>query len=125
VRHALLQKSITQEKKMNFQQAVMSCLQKYVGFEGRASRSEYWWFFLFNILLSIVASMLSEKLGGLVSLLMLLPSIAAGARRLHDIGKSGWTMLLYIIPLIGFILWIYWGVQPSQGDNQYGEAPEA
>jgi uncharacterized membrane protein YhaH (DUF805 family) len=110
---------------MNFQQAVMTCLQKYVGFEGRASRSEYWWFFLFNIVLTIIAQVINVKLGGLVSLLLLLPGISAAVRRMHDIGKSGFYLLLGLIPLVGLIL-LYWAVQPSQPEaNQYGEPPTA
>jgi uncharacterized membrane protein YhaH (DUF805 family) len=126
VRHVPLQQSATQETKMNFQQAVMTCFQKYVVFEGRASRSEYWWFFPFNIVLSMIATTIHMKVGNLVSLLLLLPSLAVGVRRLHDIGKSGWFMLIWLIPLIGWILMIYWAVQPGQPEaNAYGELPAA
>ena len=98
---------------MNFVDAVKTCLRKYGTFSGRASRSEFWWFALFTVLLSIVASMVSELLNGVVSLALLLPSLAVGARRLHDIGKTGWLQLIWMIPLIGWAFMIYWLVQPS------------
>jgi uncharacterized membrane protein YhaH (DUF805 family) len=107
---------------MGFPEAVKGCLQKYATFTGRASRSEFWWFVLFTVIASIVASMLGEVVNGLVSLGLLLPSIAVGARRLHDIGKTGWLQLLWIIPVVGWIVLIYWAVQPGEGDNQYGAA---
>ena len=72
---------------MNFGEAVKVCFSKYVGFEGRATRSEYWWWVLFAILVSFVLGMLRlELVNALFSLAILLPSIAVGARRLHDIG---------------------------------------
>jgi uncharacterized membrane protein YhaH (DUF805 family) len=111
---------------MNFQQAVTSCLQKYVGFDGRASRSEFWWFILAQIIVSLLANALHATLGGIVSLLVFLPTIAVGARRLHDIGKTGWLQLVGIIPVLGWILIIYWFVQPTQPEaNKYGEPPAA
>lgn len=101
---------------MNFGQAISSCFAKYATFSGRASRSEFWWFFLFQILLSIVASMLGDVVAGLVSLAMLLPALAVGARRLHDIGKSGWWQLI-MLTVIGLLLLIYWWVQPGSDDT--------
>jgi len=97
---------------MNFGQAISTCLSKYATFSGRASRPEFWWFFLFQILLSIVASLFGDIISGLVSLALLLPALAVGARRLHDIGKSGWWQLL-ILTGIGIFLLIYWWVQPG------------
>lgn len=108
---------------MNFGQAISSCLSNYATFSGRASRSEFWWFFLFQVLASVAASMFSEKLSGLVSLGLLLPALAVGARRLHDIGKSGWWQLL-MISGIGFLVLIYWWVQPTADDvSNYGSTP--
>ncbi|MFZ2295967.1 MAG: DUF805 domain-containing protein [Polaromonas sp.] len=97
---------------MNFGQAISTCLGNYATFSGRASRSEFWWFFLFQVLVSIAASMISDKLNGLISLGLLLPGLAVGARRLHDIGRSGWWQLL-MISGIGFLVLIYWWVQPT------------
>jgi uncharacterized membrane protein YhaH (DUF805 family) len=79
---------------MGFIEAVKTCLQKYATFSGRASRAEFWWFVLFTVIASIAGSMFGEVVNGLVSLALLLPSIAVGARRLHDIGKTGWLQLL-------------------------------
>ena len=101
---------------MNFGQAISTCFAKYATFSGRASRPEFWWFFLFQILVSIAASMLGDVVAGLVSLALLLPALAVGARRLHDIGKSGWWQLI-MLTVIGLLLLIYWWVQPASGDT--------
>ena len=101
---------------MNFGQAISSCLSKYATFSGRASRPEFWWFFLFQILISLAASMLGEAINGLVALGLLLPALAVGTRRLHDIGKSGWWQLL-TLTVIGLLLLIYWWVQPAVEDG--------
>ena len=101
---------------MNFGQAISSCLSKYAKFSGRASRPEFWWFFLFQVLISLAASMLGDVIGGLVSLALLLPGLAVGTRRLHDIGKSGWWQLI-LLTGIGLLLLIYWWVQPTVEDG--------
>jgi uncharacterized membrane protein YhaH (DUF805 family) len=101
---------------MNFGQAISTCFSKYATFSGRASRPEFWWFFLFQILVSIAASMLGDIVAGLVSLALLLPALAVGARRLHDIGKTGWWQLVMLTG-IGFLLLIYWWVQPGSNDD--------
>ena len=120
---------------MDFTTAIKTCLSKYADFNDRAMRSEYWYFVLFLILTNIVATILDTMLFGggdiqplsaLWSLAMLLPSLAAGARRLHDIDKSGWWLLLGLIPILGALVLIYWFVQPSQqGTNRFGPAPRA
>ena len=99
---------------MNFGQAISVCLSKYATFSGRASRPEFWWFFLFQILISIAEGMLGDVIAGLVSLGLLLPALADGTRRLHDIGKSGWWQLI-MLTVIGLLVLIYWWVQPSEG----------
>ncbi len=99
---------------MNFGQAISTCLNKYATFSGSASRSEFWWFFLFQLLVSLIASAVNDKVGGLVNLALLLPALAVGARRLHDIGKSGWWQLLMLTG-IGLFVLIYWWVQPTEG----------
>jgi uncharacterized membrane protein YhaH (DUF805 family) len=110
---------------MNFQEAVKTCFSKYVDFSGRASRSEYWWFVLAYVIVAIVAGFIHQVVYGLVVLAFLLPMLAAGARRLHDIGKSGWWLLLGLIPLVNLVL-LYFAVQPSQPEgNEYGEPPLA
>ncbi|MDQ7743352.1 DUF805 domain-containing protein [Hydrogenophaga pseudoflava] len=109
---------------MGFVEAIKTVFSKYVDFEGRATRSEYWWWALFMLLLAVVmAVVVGETVANLVFLGLLLPSLGVGARRLHDIGKSGWWLLVNFIPLIGMILLIYWAVQPSEGDNAYGPVP--
>ena len=112
---------------MDIKQSVLRCLRdKYADFNGRAGRPEFWWFALFCVLVAVVFAVLRlETLGMLANLALLLPSLAVGARRLHDIGKSGWFQLVYFIPLIGLVLMIYWLAQPSVGPNEYGEGPAA
>jgi uncharacterized membrane protein YhaH (DUF805 family) len=101
---------------MNFGQAVSTCLKNYAIFVGRASRPEFWWFFLFQILVVLAVSMVSQTLSGLASLALLLPALAVGARRLHDIGRSGWWQLLGLTG-IGWLVLIYFWVQPGKGDS--------
>ncbi len=109
---------------MDIKTAVITCLTKYVEFDGRASRSEYWWFFLFQIIAIMVLSVVLPVLGSIASLVLLLPALAVGVRRLHDIGKSGWWLLIWLIPLIGWLIALYWAVQPSQAEtNDWGAAP--
>jgi len=118
--------------------------QRYAQFEGRATRSEYWYFILYYFLLSIVTSIIDTffinpvilhttteeaskggLLGMLLALGLLIPSIALAIRRLHDIGKSGWWLLIGLIPVIGIIVLIYFYVQDSQmGVNLYGQNPK-
>jgi uncharacterized membrane protein YhaH (DUF805 family) len=89
---------------MSFQDAIRACFNKYADFNGRASRPEYWWFFLFVMLVSVAGSIISPMLSGLFTLATLLPSIAAATRRLHDTGRSGWWQLIVLVPLVGFIV---------------------
>jgi uncharacterized membrane protein YhaH (DUF805 family) len=111
----------------DLQKAVKTCFNKYVDFSGRAARPEFWWFALFQFVVLIVLGMISVKLEGLAALALLLPGLAVGARRLHDIGKSAWFLLVGLIPFIGWIIMIYWFVQPSAASNEYGaiEGPAA
>ena len=108
---------------MTFIDAVKVCFNKFAVFTGRAGRAEFWWFFLFQVLLSVVVGMVSEMLSGVVSLGLLVPGLAVGARRLHDIDKSGWLQLVWLVPLLGWAVMIYWLVQPTGSPNQYGDAP--
>lgn len=106
-------------------------LKKYATFSGRASRSEYWFFVLFNGIFAIVAMVLDGVAGtmGIIYLVYilatLLPSLGVGVRRLHDTNRSGWMILISLIPLIGIILLLVWVCQDSDaGDNQYGANPK-
>ena len=109
---------------MNFQTSVKTCLTKYVEFTGRASRSEYWWFVLFSILLQIVGGMINQNLGTVVALALLLPSLAVLVRRLHDTDRSGWWALLLLLPIIGPIVLIIFAVlEGTPGPNRFGAPP--
>ena len=105
-------------------------LKKYATFTGRATRSEYWYFILFNMIIGIILMILDKIFGttgllnGIYSLAVLIPTLAVGARRLHDIGKSGWWQLLNLIPLIGPIVLFVWFVTDSKEDNKYGPNPK-
>ena len=105
---------------MTFFESIKTCFSKYADFDGRASLSEFWWWVLFVFLASAAASIVSPIVSGLFSLAVLLPNIAAGARRLHDTDRSGWFQLIVLIPLIGWLLLIYWCVQPSKDPNRFG-----
>ena len=110
---------------MDFMPAVKTCFSKYADFNGRATRSEYWYFFLFNFIVGIVLGWI-PFLGWLVSLALLVPSLAVAWRRLHDMGKSGAFYLFILIPLVGWIFVLIWLCKETQpGDNQYGPQPLA
>jgi len=112
-------------------------LKKYAVFSGRARRKEYWFFVLFNVLISIVLGFIDGLIGtynpetgfgilsGVYTLAIILPSIAVGVRRLHDTGRSGWWLLVSFVPVIGALVLLYFLVQDSKaGDNQYGPWPK-
>ena len=114
---------------MTLQEAVRSVLSKYADFTGRARRSEYWYWTLAVVLASIVAAILDGIIGAqilqiVVTLATLIPGIAVAVRRLHDISKSGWFLLLALIPLVGAIILIVWFVGDSHPDNEYGPNPK-
>lgn len=136
-------KSIEQESyqdesgNMGFIEAVKICFAKYATFEGRASRSEYWWFALFYFLVMIVCGILAIPFADseavflfvmalmvIASLAMIVPIYAVSIRRLHDIGKSGWFILLFFIPYVGALIGLYFVCKQSDFDNEYGEIPE-
>jgi len=115
---------------MNLAESVKVCFSKYAVFKGRASRSEYWWFFLFNMLV-VYAIMLIElfalglstmgMISNVASLVFLLPQLAAFVRRLHDTGRSGWWyfLCLTIIGIIPLIIWL--ASEGSNEPNEYGD----
>lgn len=106
------------------------CLKHYVDFNGRAPRAEFWYFVLFNLIIALVVGGVGyaigfSKLSSLYSLLVLLPTLAVSVRRLQDTGKSGWFILVGLIPLVGVLILIYFYAQDSQpGENQYGANPK-
>ena len=113
---------------MSFSEAVKSGFDHYVKFDGRASRPAYWWWFLFVILVGIASGILdaiifngSSVLNILVSLGLILPNLSVSIRRLHDTDRSGWWVLIGLIPIIGFIVLLVFFLQKSDpGDNSYG-----
>lgn len=123
---------------MSFQEAVQSVFQNYANFNGRARRSEYWFFVLFTMCVSIILGIISaifsgseamstilSVITGIFSLAILVPQLAVGVRRLHDVGKSGWYFLFGLIPLVGSILLLVWFCTDSQpGDNKFGPNPK-
>jgi uncharacterized membrane protein YhaH (DUF805 family) len=116
---------------MNFGDAVRTCLNNYVTFNGRARRSEYWYFVLFTVIVQVIAGVLDEVifrgagvLGMVISLALLLPGLAVSVRRLHDVGRSGWWLLIGLVPVVGFIVLIVWYVQRGEdGPNRFGPDP--
>jgi uncharacterized membrane protein YhaH (DUF805 family) len=121
---------------VGFTEAIRSGFQNYVTFSGRARRAEYWWWYLFVLLLSGVALFVdinafpsSSGIGpayGLASLAVILPNISVTVRRLHDTGRSGWWILLGLIPLIGALILLYWMIKRGdQGANEFGSDPIA
>lgn len=129
---------------MTFTESVRTVLkEKYATFDGRAPRSEFWWFFLFSV---IVQAVLNFLLGGpadedayiglggaimgltafAISLALLIPTIAVGIRRLHDTDRSGWWILIALIPLIGgIVLLVFYALQGTPGANRFGPDPLA
>ena len=106
-------------------------LQRFAKFDGRASRSEYWWFFLANIIIATVLFLLSGVasvfflLYVIYTLAMLIPTIAVGIRRLHDTNKTGWLLLVGLVPFVGgIILIVFFAIAGDEGPNQYGEVPQ-
>jgi len=105
-------------------------LKKYAVFNGRARRQEFWMFFLFNFIVAVILTAIDAVLGTgflymLYAVAVLLPTLGVSIRRLHDTGRSGWWILLNLIPLIGFIILIVFFVQDSQpGSNEHGPNPK-
>jgi uncharacterized membrane protein YhaH (DUF805 family) len=117
---------------MNFTQAISAGFQNYLNFTGRAARSEYWFWILFTILVSIVASLIDvallrsmalRPLSTIVNLGLLLPTLAVSARRLHDLDRTAWWLLL-ILTVIGDILLLIWFcLRGTTGPNRFGPDP--
>lgn len=117
---------------MNFIDAVKICFSKYVTFSGRAARPEYWWFQLFYLIVAVIASALDATTArdsglspftSLATLAMLLPLLAVSVRRLHDTDRTGWWLLIGILPLIGeIVLLVFFCQRGTEGANRFGVA---
>tara|TARA_Y100001970_G_scaffold50728_1_gene64191 strand:- start:195 stop:566 length:372 start_codon:yes stop_codon:yes gene_type:complete len=121
---------------MNFRIAIIKCFMLYAIFSGRAKRAEFWWFFLFCMIVGLMGSVIDGGLGldaaiggngvftTLIQLATFLPSIAVGSRRLHDTNRSGWWQLLWIVVFIGWIPLIIWLASTSKNENnRFGAEP--
>lgn len=109
----------------------LAVLKNYAGFSGRARRTEYWMFFLFNVIIAIVLNVITlaiqqvSILGTIYGLAVLIPGLAVGVRRLHDTGRSGWWLLIGLVPLIGaIVLIVFMATDGEPGDNAYGPNPK-
>ncbi len=116
----------------NYRQAIVTCFKKYAVFSGRARRSEFWYFQLFCFIAMLVftywgtKSELMDTLGIIFFFATLLPILAVTVRRLHDLGRSGWLILVTLIPFIGVLVVLFWATQEGNPDhNQYGPSPKA
>ncbi len=123
---------------MSFGQAISSAFKNYAVFSGRASRSAFWYFYVFRAIGAGLIAALESSIGssgvigglGFISLIwgviILLPTLGLMVRRLHDSGRSGWWWFIGFIPLIGFIILIvFWATASTSGDNKYGPQPVA
>jgi uncharacterized membrane protein YhaH (DUF805 family) len=135
---------------VGFAESVRACFGKFADFQGRASRSEFWWFFLFSVLVSLgmtiplyvlmaIAAVAGDNAAGaglaaviaiiwsiavvIITIVLLIPLLAVGARRLHDYGQSAWFLLLYFVPCGNLVLIVLWALGGTPGDNPYGPRP--
>jgi len=134
---------------MSFTEAIKTCFRKYAGFRGRASRPEFWWFVLFSYVVFLilvivpfaaltqgspadqpfdesdgdVAGVVFALVIGLAALGLLVPYLAAGIRRLHDTGKSGWWWLITLVPFGSIVLIVFLATEGDRGWNRYGGPP--
>lgn len=120
---------------MNIKQSITSVLSKYVDFSGRACRSEFWYWQLSVVVVSLVLTMVDNAvfpqmvwspLSNLFSLAVFLPALSVTSRRLHDTDRSAWWMLLWFVPVIGWIIVIIWTIlEGTKGSNRFGDDPLA
>lgn len=110
---------------MTFSESISACFIKYAAFDGRASRPEYWWFVLFVCLVWAGLGIINDVLSGLFLLGVLAPTLAVGARRLHDTNRSGWLQLIALIPFVGVIILIVFLASAPVEPNKYSPEPPA
>jgi uncharacterized membrane protein YhaH (DUF805 family) len=108
---------------MDFTTAIKTVLiENYINFQGRAQRSEFWWFALFALVVSLLLSALGDVLAGLFALAILLPAIGVAVRRLHDVDRTGWWYLLVLIPVLGplILIFAFFIHRGTRGENRFG-----
>ena len=127
--------SATPQVTVDFPRAVELGFRRYIDFRGRSSRAEYWWWTLFIVLVGIIATAIDTVVlgtdlwdtglvGWVFSLATLSPDLAVSVRRLHDINRSGWWLLLYFVLVIGWIVLLVWAIKRGDvGPNKYGPDP--
>ena len=134
---------------MSFTDAVRTCINKFATFDGRATRSEFWWFYLFAVVVVFIGYVpifiltfigASSNDGAISSIFTIIsvifwivwlivvialyiPLLAVGSRRLHDRGQSGWLQLLYLVPCGSIVLLVFFALEGTPGDNAYGPKP--
>lgn len=119
------QSTAADKGKVGFMEAVKLFFKNYTNFSGRSRRSEYWWFCLFNMIVSFLLNLILSDIAGLWTLVILVPTLSLVVRRLHDIGKSGWWYLIALIPLVGGIILLVWFCKDSDPQtNQWGPSPK-
>jgi uncharacterized membrane protein YhaH (DUF805 family) len=100
---------------MQLQESIETCLRKkYAEFDGAATRSEFWWFWLFVAVVGAVLDAFYHPIGSLFYLAMLLPCLGVGARRLHDVNRTAWWLLLLVVPVVGWLVLAYFLAQPGR-----------
>ena len=112
---------------MNFVESIQTCYKKFFDFSGRASKSEYWWFQLYNAIIYVLTFVFQGDLTLLFSILIIvniIPIWAAAVRRVHDSDKSGWMVLISVIPLIGLYVIVLLLQDGSKGKNRFGAKPK-
>ena len=112
---------------MNFIESIQTCYKKFFDFSGRASKSEYWWFQLYTIIIYGMQFVFQGDLVLVFSILVIaniIPLYAAGVRRLHDTDKSGWMVLISVIPLIGLYIIVLLIADGTKGKNRFGPKPK-
>ena len=112
---------------MNFIESIQTCYKKFFDFSGRASKSEFWWFQLYAIIIYALMFVFQGDLSILFSIITIanaIPNYAASVRRLHDTDKSGWMVLISVIPLIGLIIFVLLMRDGSKGKNRFGPKPK-
>jgi uncharacterized membrane protein YhaH (DUF805 family) len=117
------------ERNVNFDEAIKDGLSKYATFSGRSSRSAYWWWTLFYVLVAIGASIIdaaikTPALTGLAWLAFIIPNLAVLVRRLHDTDRTGWWVLIGLVPLVGWIVLLIFACTDSGVPNKYGTGPD-